>query len=76
MLSSWARTPTTAFIYVGILTSIMRMVAKGRWAWKGTLVSGGAERVIWFLGTVLMVLLVEEGAEVNPGPSVEQNETN
>jgi len=51
------------------------MVAKGKWAWKGTLVSGGTERVIWFLGTVSMVLLVEEAAEVNPGASVQQNET-
>ena len=42
---------------------------------KGTFVSGGAERVIWFLGMVLMVLLVQEGAEVNPGPPVEQNKT-
>jgi hypothetical protein len=36
-------------------------------------VSGGAKSVIWFLGMLLMVLLVEEGAEVNPGPPVDQN---
>jgi hypothetical protein len=73
MLGSWARIVTAAFIYVGILISIMRMVAKGIWTWKGTFVSGGAERVIWFLGMVLMALLVQEGAEVNRGPPVEQN---
>jgi hypothetical protein len=44
-------------------------------AWKETFVSGGAERVIWFLGIVLMVLPVEEGADVNPGPPVEQSKT-
>jgi hypothetical protein len=59
MLGSWARIPTAAFIYVGILISIMRMMTKGRWTWKGTFVSGEAERVIWFLGMVLMVLLVQ-----------------
>jgi len=39
MLSSWARIPTAAFIYVGILRSIVRMVAKGRGG-KGNLVFG------------------------------------
>jgi hypothetical protein len=73
MLGFWARIPAAAFIYVGILISIVQMMAEGRWTWKGTFVSGGAERVIWFLGMVLMVLLVQEGAEVNPGPLVKQN---
>jgi hypothetical protein len=51
------------------------MMAKGRWTLTGTLESGGAEREIWFWGMVQMVLLVEDGAEVNPGPPVEQDKT-
>jgi len=75
MLGSWTRIPTAAFIYVDILISIVRMMAEGRWTWKGTFVGGAAERVIWFLGMVLMVLLVEEGAGVNTCPLVEQKKT-
>jgi hypothetical protein len=43
-----------------------------RRTWKRMLENGEVESASWFMGIVLMVLLVVTGVEVNPGRPAEQ----